>query len=68
MDKGNYTGMLILNLQKTLDTVDHNILLGKLKALGFDKNSVPLFGSYLGTSHFQQGWGGGGLVFQLGLR
>ena len=47
-DKGNYTGMVVLDLQKSFDTVDHTILLNKLKALGMAANSVKWFDSYLG--------------------
>ena len=34
-DKGNYTGMVLLDLQKAFDTVDHCIIINKLQALGF---------------------------------
>ena len=43
--KGLYTGMLMLDLQKTFDTVDHDILCKKLKAMGI--KSVDWFRSYL---------------------
>ena len=33
-EKGNYTGMVMLDLQKAFDTVDHDILLMKLKCMG----------------------------------
>ena len=46
-DKGNYTGMVLLYLQKTCDTVDHCILINKLQALGFDTCSREWFRSYL---------------------
>jgi hypothetical protein len=46
-DKGNYTGMVMLDLQKAFDTVDHGILLTKLRAMGVQSNSVKWFQSYL---------------------
>ena len=42
MDKGNYTGMVMLDLQKVFDTVDHDILLNKLEAIGLDELSKIL--------------------------
>ena len=47
MDKGNYTGMVLIDLQKAFDTVDHDILLGKLSAIGLNNSSVEWFRSYL---------------------
>ena len=47
MDRGFYTGMVMIDLQKAFDTVDHDILLQKLKALGFDPLAVKWFESYL---------------------
>lgn len=46
-DKGFYTGMVLLDLQKAFDTVNHEILLNKLKALGMSEESVIWFKSYL---------------------
>jgi hypothetical protein len=43
--KGLYTGMIMLDLQKAVDTVDHNILCSKLKVMGVQ--SVDWFESYL---------------------
>ena len=43
--KGLYTGVLMLDLQKAFDTVDHDILCKKLKAMGI--KSVDWFRSYL---------------------
>ena len=43
--KGLYTGMILLDLQKAFDTVDHSILCDKLKAMGI--GSVEWFQSYL---------------------
>ena len=47
MDKGNFVGMVLLDLQKAFDTVDHSILLTKLEALGLSEDVVRWFRSYL---------------------
>ena len=44
--KGNYVGMVLLDLQKAFDTVDHEILYNKLEAMGI--NFTKWFKSYLG--------------------
>lgn len=52
LDKGNYAGSVFLDLEKAFDTIDHEILLSKLKSydiMGIAKN---LFESYL-TNHKQ---------------
>ena len=46
-DDGNYTGMVVLDLQKAFDRVDHKIMSGKLRALGMTENFVKWFDSYL---------------------
>ena len=46
MSKGLYVGMVLIDLQKAFDTVDHEILCKKLKAMGI--NSTEWFKSYLG--------------------
>lgn len=47
MDNGFITGAVFLELSKTFDTVDHQILLKKLHCLGLNKNSMDWFKSYL---------------------
>ena len=47
-DKGYYTGMVILDLQKAFDTVNHKIVLKKLRAMGVGEIAVQWFNSYLG--------------------
>ena len=44
--KGNFTGMVMIDLQKAFDCVDHGLLLRKLSALGI--SSTDWFRSYLG--------------------
>ena len=45
ISKGKYVGMVLMDLQKAFDTADHDILLDKLDAMGFDHNEW--FKSYL---------------------
>ena len=47
MDKGYLVGMVLLDLQKAFDTVDHSISLTKLEALGLSEDMVRWFHSYL---------------------
>ena len=47
MDKGLVTGAVFLELSKASDTVDHSILLEKLKSCNFSIKSVSWFISYL---------------------
>ena len=53
MDKGRVTGAVFLDLRKAFDTVDHLILVNKLKSLGVAGKSLAWFRSYL-SGRFQQ--------------
>ena len=46
MSRGLYVGMVLIDLQKAFDTVDHEILCKKLKSMGI--NCTEWFQSYLG--------------------
>lgn len=47
MDKGDIPIGIFLDLSKAFDTLDHEILLEKLKYYGFDDNALKLMRSYL---------------------
>ena len=51
-DKGMMTGMILIDLQKAFDTIDHDVLLQKLYAIGFSKHTVNWFKSYLSNRYF----------------
>ena len=44
---GLVTGMILIDLQKAFDTINHDILLKKLSIIGFSDHSVKWFQSYL---------------------
>ena len=46
-DKSEYTGMVVIDLQKAFDTVSHTILVSKLRALGLDQIAIKRITSYL---------------------
>ena len=46
-EKGLLTGMILIDLPKVLDTIDHQILIKKMKYLGFSKNVIAWFKSNL---------------------
>ena len=47
VDKGECVSALFMDLSKAFDTINHDLLLAKLKAYGFSLNAVELMGSYL---------------------
>ena len=47
MEDGLMTGVVFLDLKKTFDTVNHRVLLFKLRALGVDDSAAAWFKSYL---------------------
>ena len=46
-ESGKSTGMIAIDLQKASDTLDHDILLNKMKYLGFTSKTIDWLGSYL---------------------
>ena len=47
MDRGDLVGVVMIDLKKAFDTVDHAILLHKLKMYGFNDRAVKWFENYL---------------------
>ena len=51
-DSGLYTGMILIDLQKAFDTIDHEIFLEKMIYLGFSKDAINWFRCYLSNRTF----------------
>ena len=51
-DSGLLTGMILIDLQKAFDTINHDILLRKMASLGFSNHSIIWFQLYLSGRSF----------------
>ena len=47
LDNHGYGGAILMDLSKAFDTINHELLLAKLNAYGFDRKAVLLIQSYL---------------------
>ena len=47
LDKGGETGAVLTDLSKAFDCIDHNLLIAKLDAYGFEKQSIDFLHSHL---------------------
>ena len=77
VDKGECVSALFMDLSKAFDTINHDLLLAKLKTYGFSLNAVKLMRSYLknrkqqvqinnkSSSENRQGSIDGSLLFNL---
>ena len=45
--KGNIAGAIMMDLSKAFDTLNHELLIAKLEAYGFDKSALAIILSYL---------------------
>ena len=52
-DEGLLTGITLIDLQKAFDTIDHEILLQRLKASKFCEIAIKWFKSYLSETVFR---------------
>ena len=47
LDKGGYISAIFIDLSKAFDTLNHNLLIAKLGAYGFERDSFSFMKSYL---------------------
>ena len=47
VDNGGFGGAVLMDLSKAFDTINHELLIAKLHAYGFDKKPLTLMKSYL---------------------
>jgi hypothetical protein len=47
MNNGNVNVVILLDLKKAFDVVDHDIMAKKLEIYGFNKKALALFNSYM---------------------
>ena len=52
-EKSLFTRMILIDLQKAFDTINLQILIKKMKYLGFSKNVIVWFKSYLSERKFK---------------
>ena len=53
LDRKGYAGVILMDLPKASDTLNHDLLKGKLHAYGFSEESLKLMKSYL-TNRWQR--------------
>ena len=51
-ESGLFTGMILIDLQKAFDTINHDILIKKMTFLGFSEETTNWFKSYLTNRKF----------------
>ena len=49
--KSNEVGVIVMDLSKAFDKLNHNLLLCKLKAYGFDTNALTFLQSNFSNRH-----------------
>ena len=67
MDKGLFTGVVMIDLRKAFDVVDHKLLLKKLQIYGLNGNSLKWFKRYL-SGRYQKVCVDGKLSEQLSIQ
>ena len=54
LDSGLLTGVILIDLQKEFDTVDHNLLLLKMPSLAFSREVIDWYKSYRYSRKFHR--------------
>ena len=52
-ESGKYTGLILIDLQKAFDTIDHEMLFKKMECIGFSEKVISWFESYLSGKTFK---------------
>ena len=52
-ESGKYTGLILIDVQKAFDTMDHEILLKKMGSIGFSEKVISWFEPYLSGRTFK---------------
>ena len=47
LDKNGFAGAILMDLSKAFDTINHELLIAKLEAYGFEENALEIVHSYL---------------------
>ena len=53
LDSKGYSGVVLMDLSKAFETINHDLLIAKLNAYGFDKTALKLIKNYL-TNRWQR--------------
>ena len=53
LDNKGFGGVILMNLSKVFDTLNHELLIAKLHAYEFDESSIKLLYSYLSNRWYR---------------
>ena len=51
LDKNGFAGAILMDLSKAFDTINHELLIAKLHAYGFQKDALDILMSYLSNRY-----------------
>ena len=55
-ENGKHTGMILIDLQKAFETLEHTSLLDKMKCIGFSDKTIKWFHSHFTHRAFSCHW------------